>query len=278
MLRVGFVGLGDLGAPMARNVQASSFELEVFARKPSTVDEWKSAGVTCATSLRELGAACDLVCVIVVDDKDVREVMSSDNLLGGMRSGSHVLIHSTVHPDTCRELSKVARQQGVGLLDAPVSGGALAAQQGRLTLMVGGEEASYDLVMPVLRTFGSTIELVGPVGSGQLAKLINSYILVAHMATAWAEFDLINAVGLAVEPAARALCAATGASRRFQSLASMNFDESRRHSRGMGFLYALCSKDIRLFRELPDRHSVDLTTLDSLIDEFLRAASGENHR
>src|SRR3954452_305371 len=123
-MRVGFIGLGSQGGPMARRVVGGGYDVTLWARRPATLAAFADTPAKTAQSPAELAAASDLVCLCVVGDDDVREVMAGDHgVLAGLAPGGIVAIHSTVHPDTCRELAESAAKHGVLIIDAPVSGG-----------------------------------------------------------------------------------------------------------------------------------------------------------
>jgi 3-hydroxyisobutyrate dehydrogenase-like beta-hydroxyacid dehydrogenase len=172
-LRVGFVGLGMQGAPMAHRVIAAGFPTTLWARRQTTLEPFAGTASQIVPSLPELGARSDMVCICVFADDDVEEVLTgADGILAGMQPGSLVAVHSTVSPHTCEALAVTAQACGVTLIDAPVSGSAPAAAAGRLLVMVGGGDAACERARPVLAAFGDPVIHVGPLGSGQLAKLV----------------------------------------------------------------------------------------------------------
>src|SRR5437763_11852468 len=141
-MRAGFIGLGSQGGPMARRIVESGHSLAIWARRPETLEPFRDTAATVATSPAEVGAGSDVVGICVMADADVEDVvLRDDGVLAGMASGGVIAIHSTVHPDTCRKVAEQAAARGVDVIDAPVSGGAPAASEGRLLIMVGGDEA-----------------------------------------------------------------------------------------------------------------------------------------
>src|SRR5262245_19682086 len=129
-MRVGFIGLGSQGGPMARRIAEGGFETTLWARRAASLEPYADTAAKSANSPAELGAASDLVCLCVVGDDDVREVINGDaGVLAGMQAGGIIAIHSTVHPDTCREIAEVAAKREVSVIDAPVSGGAPAVEE-----------------------------------------------------------------------------------------------------------------------------------------------------
>jgi 3-hydroxyisobutyrate dehydrogenase-like beta-hydroxyacid dehydrogenase len=156
--RIGFVGLGDMGGPIARRIAAAGFPLTVWARRASAFSELGSELYDVAASLADLGRECDLVGLCVFGDDDVRQVaVGPDGLLNSMPPESVLLIHSTVSAELCFELASIAGERGVHVVDAPVSGARAAAVRGELTIMLGGQRALAPQVMPVLETYGKVI-------------------------------------------------------------------------------------------------------------------------
>jgi len=178
-LKCGFIGMGSQGAPMAQRMIDAGFPTTLWARRAQTLDRYRDTAATFAETIPELGAAVDHVGVCVVDDNDVREVCGQ--LIPAMRPGSLIAIHSTIHPETCQALEREAAARGIRLIDAPVSGGQPVAEIGELTVMCGGDPAAFQAARPVFESFGKLIVLLGDVGAGQKAKLINNALLTAHL-------------------------------------------------------------------------------------------------
>jgi 3-hydroxyisobutyrate dehydrogenase len=193
-ITVGFVGLGSQGGPMARRILEAGFPLLLWARRPETLASYRDTAAEFVSDLTDLGARSDHVGVCVVDDAGVREVVGT--ILPRMRAGSRIAIHSTVRPDTCISLGKLAAERGVALVDAPVSGGGPGATAGTLTVMVGGDIAAVDAARPVFATFSGLISHLGSVGAGQFAKLVNNSLMAANMALADAALGAGAALGL----------------------------------------------------------------------------------
>ncbi|MFG2965348.1 NAD(P)-dependent oxidoreductase [Streptomyces sp. NPDC048288] len=213
-MRVGFIGLGSQGAPMARRIVDAGHETTLWARRPATLLPFADTPAKRAASPADLAAASDLVCVCVVDDADVEEVLTGEHgVLAGLRRGGVVAVHSTVHPDTCRRLADRARTHGVTLIDAPVSGGGPAAAEGRLVVMAGGEPGTVAYCRPVFATYADPVVHMGPLGTGQLAKLLNNVLFTANLGTAADTLALGR--DLAIDPAALARVLAHGSAGGF---------------------------------------------------------------
>jgi 3-hydroxyisobutyrate dehydrogenase len=187
MTRVGFVGLGNIGKPMAlRLAGASAIELWVYDVAPEPVAELAAAGAKAADSVGELAAAVDVVCVMVRDDDQVREVADD------VGPGVVLVVHSTVAPDTPAELA----ERGLTVLDAPVSGGPMGAADASLAIMVGGSADAFAAARPALDAMGSRVVHAGPLGAGTRMKLARNLIhFVAFTAVTEAQ-QLAEAAGL----------------------------------------------------------------------------------
>ena len=178
MERVGFAGLGTMGAAMAANLLRAGFPLTVWNRTAGRAEPLRSAGAGVAATPRELAAATDVVVCCLSDTPDVEAVLfSSDGLAAGGRTGSLIVDCSTISPSATRGFGARLAEHGIGFVDAPVSGGSEGAQRGTLTIMVGGEDAAVERAQPVLAAMGSTITHMGPVGTGQATKAVNQVII-----------------------------------------------------------------------------------------------------
>jgi 3-hydroxyisobutyrate dehydrogenase-like beta-hydroxyacid dehydrogenase len=185
VVRVGFVGLGNLGEPMAAQVAKAGFDLTVLDVRPDPVRRLMDLGASPAESIDSLAQRCDVILIAVVDDRQVSDVLlGSDASQGVLRiadPGAVVVVHSTVHPETCRQLCATALEHDIHLLDAPVTGGPGGAQTGSLSIMVGGSEMALDKCRPVLLAMGDHVTHLGESGTGQLAKIANNVGLAITM-------------------------------------------------------------------------------------------------
>ncbi|MCG8351073.1 MAG: 2-hydroxy-3-oxopropionate reductase [Chloroflexales bacterium] len=181
--RIGFIGLGIMGKPMAHNLLKAGFALTVFNRSQPAIDELIAAGASAATSPQDLAARSDIVITMLPDTPDVTEVISgAEGVLAGAHKGTLLIDMSTIEPDATRQLAATARQHGVALLDAPVSGGDKGAIAGTLSIMVGGEPADFERALPLLQAMGKTITRCGPVGAGQTVKACNQVAVALSIA------------------------------------------------------------------------------------------------
>jgi 3-hydroxyisobutyrate dehydrogenase len=207
---IGFIGLGSQGGPIARRIVEGGYPLMLWARRAESLEPFSNTKAERAASIAELAASCEHIGICVVDDAGVRAVI--DDLLPPMKPGSRIVVHSTIHPETCKDLEHKAAAFGVALLDAPVSGGGPGAEAGTLTVMVGGDRDVLQAATPVLETFAGLIVHLGPVGAGQAAKLVNNSLMAANMALAHHALLSGEAMGIDRKALADLIMASSGRS------------------------------------------------------------------
>jgi 3-hydroxyisobutyrate dehydrogenase-like beta-hydroxyacid dehydrogenase len=205
-LTVGFVGLGNIGKPMALRLASQVGagvgdgaghgigDVVVFDVMPGPVAELVAAGARAAASVAELAVGADVICVMVRDDDQVRDVLGE--ILGVAGDRQTVVIHSTVSPLTPAELEAVAAKHGVKVLDAPVSGGSMGASAGSLAIMVGGSDAAFAAARPALDAMGSQVVHAGPIGAGTKFKLARNLMHFVAFTAATEAQRLAEAAGL----------------------------------------------------------------------------------
>jgi 2-hydroxy-3-oxopropionate reductase len=176
---VGFIGLGIMGRPMAKNLMDAGYELVVHNRSPEKAEELAEEGnATAAGSPREVAEACHIVITMLPDSPDVEAVVAGeDGVLEGIRDGALLVDMSTISPVVTEELSEKVRKQGASMLDAPVSGGDVGAIEGALSIMVGGSEEDFERARPLFDVMGKVATHVGPTGAGQVVKACNQIVV-----------------------------------------------------------------------------------------------------
>lgn len=198
--RAGFVGLGNIGKPMAKRLVQGGLETTVYDVVDAPVRELVELGAKAATSPRELAAACDSIGICVRDDADVLDVVHGDDgLLAGAVAGSVIAIHSTVLPGTVEAVAAAAAERHVGVVDACITGGAALAEQGALTYMVGGDAAHLERCRPAFETSAKKIVHAGALGNGARVKLCNNLMTYLSWTAAYEGVCLARAVGLPQE-------------------------------------------------------------------------------
>jgi 3-hydroxyisobutyrate dehydrogenase len=269
MTRVGFIGLGDQGQPMAcRIADSGRYELSVYARRPAQAEAVMARGALRAWSVPELARRSEILGICVSDDAAVQEVLAV--AIPELAPGSVIVIHSTIHPDTCKRAAELARASAVDLIDAPVSGGAQRGRDGRLTVMVGGDASVVAAVRPVLETFASTIVHAGDLGSGLMLKLVNNYLFALNREVARRATSILARLDLDVAMSTAAIAASTGGSECLRRVADAGGVQGlSRHAGGPQHGNALLAKDVALFRDLVSGVGGFSRPADEIIDSGL---------
>jgi 3-hydroxyisobutyrate dehydrogenase len=210
-MKIAFIGLGNMGAPMARNLINAGHSLVLFDLNQSVLGELGQLGAEVAASPRQAAEQAALVITMLPAAAHVRAVFQQeDGVLAGIRAGTPVVDCSTIDPQTARDLHAAAARQGVDFADAPVSGGTGGAQAGTLTFMVGASPALFATLQPVLAQMGKNIVHCGEVGTGQVAKICNNMLLGISMIAVSEAMALGNALGIDTQVLAGVINSSTG--------------------------------------------------------------------
>lgn len=187
-MKLAFLGLGVMGAPMARHLIEKGHDVTVFNRTTKKASDWVAAnGGQFRASPKEAAQGCDVVLICVGNDDDVRSVVFGEHgALAGMQPNAMLVDHTTASALLARELDTAARTHGIAFIDAPVSGGQAGAESGALTVMCGGSAVAFDRAKPVLETYAKSVRLMGEAGAGQLTKMVNQ-ICIAGLVQGLAE-------------------------------------------------------------------------------------------
>ncbi len=197
MERLGFIGLGTMGARMAKNLLGAGYKLTVFDVNPAAVQAFVDQGAEAAASPREVAGRVDIVHLMVPDSPEVLAVaIGSGGIMEGARAGLVVIDHSTVAPATPQRLSKEFAEKGMIWIDAPVSGGPTGAAAATLTIMVGGDEATVERCRPILQAMGRNVEYMGPSGAGSTTKIVNNFCAGINIIAVSEAFTLGAASGI----------------------------------------------------------------------------------
>jgi 2-hydroxy-3-oxopropionate reductase len=195
--RIAFIGLGIMGAPMAANLLAAGHEVAVFNRSPEKARALGEKGARVAESAADAAREAEIAITMLPDSPDVESVVLGDGgVLAALTDGAVLVDMSTIRPDVARAIAAAGAERGIGVLDAPVSGGEAGAIEGVLSIMVGGDEATFDRARPVLDVLGSTVVLVGPAGAGQTVKAANQLIVAGTIQLVAEALVLLEASGV----------------------------------------------------------------------------------
>jgi 3-hydroxyisobutyrate dehydrogenase len=246
-MRVGFVGLGTMGGAMAANVARAGFAIIAWNRTPGRALELAELGVRFAASPAEVAAASDLIVTVVSDTPDVEAVLFGEQGVGtGAARGAVVIDMSTISPSATRDFAARLAALGVGMLDAPVSGGSEGAKKGTLSIFVGGDAGELERARPVLAAMGTTITHVGPIGAGQAVKAVNQVILAGTYLGVAEGIVLAMKAGLDVEQVVAAL---SGGAAQSWVLANRS-GRMLANDYPLGFKVSLHRKDLGIALEL----------------------------
>jgi 3-hydroxyisobutyrate dehydrogenase len=213
VIKVGFIGLGRIGKPMAVNILKAGFDLTVYDLRAEPMRELVQHGAKAAYSPKELAEGADLVEIVVVDDGQVEEVsLGERGLVAGARADSIIAIHSTVTPGTVKRLAEIGKQKPVQVIDAPISGGEAGAREKTLCYMVGGDTGVLERCREVFSTSASEIFHMGALGSGAVAKMIVQVATCIHMMAAHEAELLAERSGLDFAVLQKVLHASSGQS------------------------------------------------------------------
>lgn len=277
-LRLGFIGLGLMGRPMAHNLLKAGFPLTVHSRSLAPVKELAAAGARPANSPREVAAAADVVITMLPDAPEVEAVLLGPN--GVMESaaaaplGLTVVDMSTISPIATRRLAARLAEVGIWMLDAPVSGGTVGAEAGSLSIMVGGPEVAFERCRPVFEALGQRITYMGPSGAGQLTKACNQ-IMTAGIYVVMSE-ALVLAAKSGLEPA-KVVQVLNGGAARCWAL-EVRAPKILRRELGPGFKAAMQAKDLNIVAEVARTYHVPMPVtgvVRELYSAMLAAGDGE---
>jgi 3-hydroxyisobutyrate dehydrogenase len=262
-IHAGVIGLGAMGAPMARHIARAGILTAVWNRTVSKATALaEETGVSVAESPEQLAAACNVILICVSADGDLQEIV--EKLLPGIRPGTVVVDTSTVSPITAKTVAERLAGAGASLVDAPVSGGVEGAQKGTLSVMVGGDSTDISRILPVVEAISASVTHMGPVGSGQATKAVNQ-VLVAGIAEAVCEG---LALGEKLNLPSERLLSVVGAGaagcwfldRRGRSMLDNHFD--------VGFKLSLLLKDLLICRALAQDLDISLPTVGAAIKDY----------
>lgn len=272
-MRVGFVGLGTMGGAMAANVARTGFAVTAWNRTPGRAAELADLGVRVVASPAEVAAASDLVVTVVSDTPDVEAVLFGDGgVVAGAAPGSLVVDMSTISPSATRDFAARLAAGGIGMLDAPVSGGSEGAKKGTLSIFVGGEPADLERARPVLACMGTTITHIGPIGAGQAVKAVNQVILAGTYLGVAEGIVLAMKAGLDVEQVVGAL---SGGAAQSWVLANRS-GRMLANDYPLGFKVSLHRKDLGIALDLA-RETGTALPISALCEQLEAGLIGKGH-
>lgn len=264
-LKIGFVGLGDQGAPMAEAISDAGFELHVWARRPQSLDAISTVEYTGHDSLESLAVMVDVLGLCLRDDEDIWNLIKQHRLTEALRSGSIVVNHGTGDPTENEHIGALLAESGIKYLDAPVSGGRPGAVARTLTTLVGGDANDFARCLGVFEAFSRKVAHMGGVGSGQLTKLLNNAMTMTNLKNAVDVFGLAKNLGIDIRRLYDVITVSSGSSAVLQSVGSQINSKIAVHIQG------LMRKDIEHFADAMRARGLDPS---SVRDRALGGADG----
>jgi 3-hydroxyisobutyrate dehydrogenase-like beta-hydroxyacid dehydrogenase len=273
MMRVGVIGLGNMGEGMAMNLTTKGFDVVVRDVRPEPVSRLKALGARAAATNAALGQLTEAVMVAVYSQDQVADTLlprdGDDGLIAGMQPGGVVCINSTISPEFVRELAAVGAERGVVVMDVAMSGGGdVAARAGALTFMVGGDAEAFERCRPALDAMATTVHHVGPLGSGVTAKIINNLLAIQNVATVREALQLSRALGFEDSAVLAIVQTAVGS-----SWVSNNWErireQERGHTLGAGGIAAMAGKDLDLAIGLGRATGTPMPLLEFVVDTIV---------
>jgi 3-hydroxyisobutyrate dehydrogenase-like beta-hydroxyacid dehydrogenase len=275
-LQLAFIGLGTMGFPMAGFLAQNGYAVSVYNRTPEKAKNWVSQfGGSIAYSPAEAASNAHIVFICVGNDDDVRNIVLGNNgLLNGLSVGSLIVDHTTTSAQLSREMAEASQNRNIGFIDAPVSGGKVGAERGQLTIMVGGHYEDFNRAEPLLKCYGRSITYIGPVGSGQLCKMVNQ-ICAAGVIQALAEgLQFGQAAGLDMDLILSVISKGTAQSWQMDNRA----EAMLKGEFGYGFAADLMRKDLFICLDEAKRNGSVLPTI-ALISQLysMLHSQGKGH-
>lgn len=274
-MNIGFIGLGIMGRPMALRLAAAGHTLAVWARRPEACEAIVKAGAQVCASPRQVAESSEVIFTIVSDTPDVQAIiLGEDGILAGARAGGTLIDMSTIDAGITRELATQLAQKGVAMLDAPVSGGEQGAIDGTLSIMVGGDEAVFRRVLPLLECLGKRITYIGGHGAGQVAKACNQILVAQHIAAVAETLLLARGAGVDAARVREALLGGFASSRVLEIHGQRMLEENFKP----GFKARLHNKDMRIALNTARESGLTLpgaAAAGELIAQLLAGGQGE---
>lgn len=275
MKKIAFIGLGIMGKPMAANLLKAGYQLSVYARRAETLADFVSPAVTVCDNPAAAVTATDLCITMLSDTPDVEEVtLGNHGIIHGATADSVIIDMSTINPSASKKIAQQLSVKKVHTLDAPVSGGEQGAINGTLSIMVGGDKASFDRALPVLKCMGSNIVRVGEHGAGQVAKACNQ-LLVAQTVAATAEvLILAQAAGVDARLVQKALLGGFAGSKVLE----VHGERILNHDFAPGFKARLHLKDLRIVNSLAREMRLNLPGIKHALEnmrQLVKEGNGE---
>ena len=270
--RIGFVGLGMMGLPMAKNLMEAGYTVTVFDLDAGAIEEAQGFGASPASTGAEVAAQSDIIITMVPDSPHVEAAIAGNGgIIEGIRAESVVIEMSTILPETGKRMAELLAEKGADFVDAPVTGGVAGAEAGSMSILVGGDAETFERTLPVLSILGGDITHMGPVGAGHTTKIANQLIGVATLAGLSEAFVLAKKSGLDMQTFYDAVKNGAGRSWALETLGP----KILKGDFSPGFMVKHMQKDLRLAGQLADDTGTSIPTT-SLIAQLYHAVQAES--
>jgi 3-hydroxyisobutyrate dehydrogenase-like beta-hydroxyacid dehydrogenase len=266
-MKIVFIGLGRMGFPMAGHLAKAGCDVTVFNRSVKKSKLWtEKYNRPYSESLSDLPNELDMVITCLKDDTSISDILSNENLVNKVKPGGFIVDHSTTSVELVRELYTFYKSNNITFYDSPVSGGELGAQNGQLSVMIGGDDAFLNQIKPIIQYYASAIEYIGLSGSGQLTKMINQICITGVIKSLSEAINFAKAQeGLDLNKVFNAISSGAAQSwqldNRFHTMVKGEFD--------FGFGIDLMIKDLKIAINQANRNNVPLKTVQSILDEYI---------
>lgn len=271
-MKIGFIGLGIMGKPMAKNLLKHGYDLKVYDLSRPAIKEMVDAGAAAAQSGREAAEGCDVIMTMLPNSPHVvQAVFGKDGICEGARENALFIDMSSINPIVSRDISEKLRERKMRMLDAPVSGGEPGAIDGTLSIMVGGKESDFQEALEVLKTMGSSVTLVGDIGSGNTAKLANQMIVALNIAAVSEALLFVQKAGCNPEKVYEAIRGGLAGSAVMDAKAPMMFS----HNFKPGFRIELHIKDLMNAVDAAERIGYDLPFTEQVL-QMMQMLNSDN--
>ncbi len=273
--RIGYIGLGLMGRPIALNIIKAGYDVSVYARRQASLRPLLNAGATACKSPKKLSQICDIIFTNVSDSPDVEEIaLGANGIIEGAKAGSVVVDMSTISPIVTRTIAKQLEDKGIEMLDAPVSGGTQGAQQATLSIMVGGKAEVFERVLPIFKAIGKNIIHIGSNGAGQITKACNQLVVAQTMAAIGEAFILARAADVDPNKVREALLGGFAGSRILEAHGQRMLDNNFTP----GFKAKLHQKDMGIVLETAEHLGIKLPGTEQVsqyIDAMIKEGLSE---
>lgn len=265
MHKIGFIGVGIMGKSMVRNLMKAGFQLHIYARMKAKVEDVIAEGAIFHENIRSCVQECDAVITIVGYPKDVEEVyLAQGNIFDSAPSGAYLIDMTTSSPALAQKLYEEGKARNFHVLDAPVTGGDVGAKQGTLSILVGGEEADFQVCLPLFQAMGTNINYEGKAGNGQHTKMVNQIMIAANLSGVCEALSYARKKELNLDAVLAAVSSGAAGSRQLELLGPKilegNFDP--------GFFIKHFVKDMHLAAEEAEESGLDLDILNHVLKNY----------